>query len=344
MTGAGGTSSSFTSLELRTTDGVALVLEQIAGGLQEPVDVAVASDGALFVAERAGTVRVVRDGILALEPALDVASDLAAPDGGLLAIALDARFDDTHFLYALYASAAPRDAIEVILSRFRGVGDRFAERAVLLTRTLRSPPEQQAGVGAVSGALRVGADGKLYVGVDGEILRLNSDATTPDDHVPFTPVYSPDHPMPRALDWHPQSSDLWVVEQVDPSGGRLATAVPIFAGQRRAVPRVAYRLPVGTGATSAAFYRNGAIPNFHGDLFVAASQGRQLMRLRFDPNNATRIASVERLLTDQIGPVQVVADARDGALYVASDNAVYRLGPTAESASGPGALPGSRVR
>ena len=326
MTGTGGTSSSFTSLDIRTRDGAILVLEQVAEGLRDPVDLAFAPDGATFVAERAGTVRVIRGDVLAREPSLDVSSDLAGSDGALLGIALDPDFEETAFMYALYAAAGPRDTTDLVLARFRGVANRFGERAVLMARAAR-PIDQAAGARSAAGALRIGADGKLYLGVEGEILRLNNDATTPGDHVPFTPVYSSDHPRPRALDWHPNSHVLWVVEGVDPSGGRLTTATPDFAEPRRAVPRIAYQLPQGTGPGSATFYRNSAIPNFRGDLFIAAIEGRHLMRLRFDATNATRIASVERLLTDQIGPIRVVAEGRDGALYVASDTALYRLRP-----------------
>jgi glucose/arabinose dehydrogenase len=305
---------------VRTIEGVALVLERVTDGLQEPADIAFSPDGAIFVAERGGTVRAIRDGVLASEPVLDVSIDVVLPDGGLLAIALDPQFQQTSFMYALYAAAAPRGGVEVMLARYRAVKDRFGERAILFTRV-------PASLSRASGALRVGADGKLFVGVDGEILRLNSDATTPDDHVPFTPVYSADHSEPKALDWHPVSSDLWVIDGVQPSGGRLSAVPPMPIQLRRAVPRTSYTLPQGTGASSAVFYRGNAIPIFRGDLFVAAEAACQLMRLRFDPANATRITSVERLLTDGIGPVRVVAEGRDGALYVASDTALYRLRP-----------------
>ena len=51
------------------------------------------------------------------------------------------------------------------------------------------------------------------------------------------------------------------------------------------------------------------------------------MRLQFDTADATRITSVERLMKDEIGPLRVVVEGRDGALYIASDTALYRLGP-----------------
>ena len=81
----------------------------------------------------------------------------------------------------------------------------------------------------------------------------------------------------------------------------------------RAVPRSARRTrcPAGTGAASAAFYRGDLMPIFKGNLFIAAEMGRQLIRLRFDPDNASKIVSVERMLTDQIGAVRVVSEGPD---------------------------------
>jgi len=316
MTGAA-VRAAFNPLPVSTVDGANLVLEHVTDGLNEPVDIAVADAGTMLVAERAGMVRLVSNGTLAAQPALDVSDEITSPAAGVLGLALDPRFSQTGLLYLLYAIDSGRDGFDVVLARFRGVNGRFGERAVLMTRSQADPP---------AGALRIGADGKLYVGVEREVLRLNADATTPDDHVPISPVYSADHPAPRAFDWQPRTSDLWVIDAVDGSAGRLS-ALGETPTARRAVPRVAYTLPQGTGASSAIFYRGDAIPAFRGDLFVAATSARELMRLRFDPRNITSITSVERLLKDQIGPVRVVAQASDGGLYVASDTAMYRLRP-----------------
>ena len=51
------------------------------------------------------------------------------------------------------------------------------------------------------------------------------------------------------------------------------------------------------------------------------------MRLRFAPDNPSRIISSERLLTEQIGALRVVADSKDGALYIATETALYGLAP-----------------
>lgn len=334
MTGTTISSSIPASSTVLTAEKVRLNLELIAAGFEAPSDFAFAPDGALYIAERGGKVRVVRDDLLLPEAALDLTSDVSLPEGGLLAIALDPKFAESHLVYLLYASRASGRALVFTLARFREVRDLLGERAVLLDRIPASP--------RATGALRLGPDGKLYVGLDaaangrsasslasynGKVLRLNTDATTPDDQAGFNPVFSIDHPLPKALDWQPSSGKLWVVDRVEPSSGRLTAVMAEDIKAKRATVRTRYTLPTGTGASSAAFYRGNRMPMFRDNLFIAAEAGRHLIRARFDPWNAERIVSVELLLQDQIGPVTVVGVGPDEALYICSDRALYRLAP-----------------
>lgn len=332
---AGGTSSfSVSSVLVTTVEQVRLNLTPIAEGLLLPSDLAFAPDGSIFVAERTGAVRLIREGALTDIPALDLTREIGSPEGGLLAIALDPQFADNGFMYVLHTVEAPRNGLEFTVARVRFAGDTFGERAVLLDRT-------RAATTAPSGALRVGPDGKLYVAFDsaadyrvagsfatynGKVLRLNTDATTPDDQPAANPIFSLEHPQPLALDWQPESRTMWVIDRVGDDAGRLS-AVLKDALQSRSAFRTSYTLPAGTGAGSAAFYRGDLMAIFKGNLFLASEAGRQLIRLRFDPDNATKIVSVERMLQDEIGPVRVVSEGPDGALYVATESVLYKLAP-----------------
>ncbi|HUP39479.1 MAG TPA: PQQ-dependent sugar dehydrogenase [Vicinamibacterales bacterium] len=333
---AGSATSSFSvsSLLVVTAEQVRLNLAPVAEGFESPSDIAFARDGSVFVAERGGAVRLIRDGALVETPALDLSSEIERAEGGILAIALDPAFAENGLMYALYAVDAPRNGLEFTVARFRYLDGVFAQRAVLLDRT-------RASIISPSGALRIGPDGKLYVAFDsaadsriagsfasynGKVLRFNTDATTPNDQPASNPIYSLEHPQPLAIDWQSESDTMWVVDRVGTDAGRLS-AVVSGGGQSRAAFRTSYALPAGTGPTSATFYRGGLMPIFKGNLFIAAETGRQLVRLRFDPDNASKIVSVERLLTDQIGGVRVVSEAPDGSLYIATDSVLYRLAP-----------------
>jgi glucose/arabinose dehydrogenase len=227
-----------------TDEQVQLKLTPVADGLNLPTDLAVAPDGSLFVAERGGTVRLIRDGVVADTPALDISNQLRLPEGGLLSIALDPKFEETGLMFALYAAEAPRDGLEFVLARFRSVNGVFADRAVLLDRI-------PASTSGASGAVRVGPDGKTYVAMDssadqrvagsfatynGKVLRLNADATTPADQSGSTPIFSLDHPQPNAMDWQPSTGTLWVVDRLGTDAGRLSAL-------RRERPTLSRKVP-----------------------------------------------------------------------------------------------------
>jgi len=138
------------------------------------------------------------------------------------------------------------------LARFREVADTFGDRAVLLDEIPASSPSPSA-------ALRFGPDGKLYVAFDdggnarrrqdagslnGKVLRLNTDGTTPADARGANPVYADGYGSPVALDWDPPTRTLWVADRsagaapfafyrgaLMPSwSDRLVSAESLFAG------------------------------------------------------------------------------------------------------------------
>jgi glucose/arabinose dehydrogenase len=320
-----------------TAEHVQLQLRLVAEGFSLPTDIAFLPDGSILVAERGGTVREIRDGKLVAQPALDLSGEVWLPEGGLLAMAADPNFQTNGFVYVLTAAKGRRGELGFTLARYRSVGGRFGERAVLLDRI----PASASGAGA---ALRIGPDGKIYVALDdagngraagslasynGKVLRLNMDATTPDDQVGFSPIYSLDHPAPRALAWQPSTGDIWVLDSLGQTSGRL-TAVAAAATepkQKSGTARIQYSLPAGTGAVSAAFYRGALMPVFRDNLFIAAEAGRHLIRLQFDPDSPERIVSTERLLQDLLGPIHLIAVGPDEALYIANDSALFTLAP-----------------
>jgi glucose/arabinose dehydrogenase len=85
-------------------------------------------------------------------------------------------------------------------------------------------------------------------------------------------------------------------------------------------------LPPPTTAAGLTFYSGAVIPQFEGNLFVASDDGEDLLRLRFDQADPTRVISTERLLRNQIGAMRAIAEAPDGALYIATDTGLWRVG------------------
>ncbi len=335
--GAAPTGAGQPTSEVTTADGVRLRPFVVTDGLESPTAVAFAPDGRMFVAERAGRVRVVTDAGLDREPALtiDDLSIVSRAEGGLMGLALDPDFDRTRFVYVLHTHVV-RDGTPVFrLARFREAGGRLGERAVLLDNVPAAPDRP-------AGAIGFGPDGKLYAAFDaagdpsnasrvasyaGKVLRLNSDGTTPADQPAGTPVHSIDYHSPRGFDWHPVTGELWVADRQGARAEelRVANAEPsrLTAGARQ----VRIPLPAGTDAASVAFYRGNLLPAFRGDLLVASRESASVMRLRFERRDSTRVRTIEQLLKGSVAAVQAVSVGPDGALYICTDNAVIRVGP-----------------
>lgn len=307
-----------------TVDGLRLRVTAAAEGLEEPTDLAFAADGRIFIAERGGRVRIVRDGRLLPSPAATLRDVLATDRKGLLAIALDPDFDRTQFVYLVYTADSG-----FRLARFRAAGDVLIERAVLLDAIAPSALHPAA-------SLRSGPDAKLYLGVDdadaadaagdlgsygGKVLRLNADGTTPADQAGGTPVFAMNVKRPSGVDWDANGA-LWIVES-----GLLQVVVADTRLERRGRTVARYSLPDGTGASALSFYHANLIPAFQGNLFIAGSDDRAILRLQFDRKRPAQVVSTERLLLDAFDTVRATGVGRDGAIYFCTSNALMKMAP-----------------
>jgi hypothetical protein len=262
VTVAAQTASIGSAPELRT--GLTLH-SSVVDGLISPTDIAFAADNRIFVAERGGRVRIVSNGQLLDEPAISLADEIG-PGVQLLAIALDPQFEQTHYAFVVYTALDRSGAPAFTLARFREVANTFGDRAILLDNLPQS-------ASAPAAALRFGPDGKLYAAYDdggdapaaagaaslnGKVLRLNTDGTTPSDS--SGPIYVGGFRSPLAMDWDPSTNTLWVADAANGAApfvfyrsallpdwtGRLMTANTLFSSATAAqISRVA-TAPDGT--------------------------------------------------------------------------------------------------
>jgi cysteine-rich repeat protein len=161
-------------------------------GLTGPTTMTFAPDGRLFVSEKDGPLRVVKNGQLLSTPFVTLTVD-NGNERGLMGIAFDPNFASNHYLYVYYTSTA--GTIHNRLSRFTANGDVAVAGSELVLADLPT-------LGAANhngGAVHFGSDGKLYVSVGenavssnaqslttplGKLLRFNTDGSIPTDN-PF---------------------------------------------------------------------------------------------------------------------------------------------------------------
>jgi glucose/arabinose dehydrogenase len=137
-------------------------LRTVASGLQQPLFAAHAGDGSgrLFVAEKAGVIRVLRDGLLLERPFLDLRDRVKSggSEQGLLGLAFDPNYARSGLFWVNYTGADG----ETVLARFRvspeaDLADPASEVVIL---TIDQPAANHNG-----GMIAFGPDGMLYVGM-----------------------------------------------------------------------------------------------------------------------------------------------------------------------------------
>lgn len=149
-----------------------------------------APDGRLFVCQKEGIVRIIKNGTLLTTPFLTLTVDING-ERGISGITFDPDFDINHYVYIYYTATTP--SIHNRLSRFTANGD-------LVLSGSEFPlldAEPVASVFHDGGGMGFAPDGKLYLSMGednkpsnaqdpttykGKLLRLNSNGTAPADN------------------------------------------------------------------------------------------------------------------------------------------------------------------
>jgi glucose/arabinose dehydrogenase len=209
-------------------------VEKVADGLANPWSLAWLPNGDLLITERAGRLRIVRNGALDPEPIAGVPEVRITALGGLLDVLLDPNFATSGTLYLTYTKGGEGNLSTTALTRARWDGMQLVDSEEIFVADNWSTSPTNFG-----GRMVFGRDGKLYLAVGerqeqeraqntmlhgGKVLRLNDDGTAPADN-PFAgkqgylpEIYSVGHRSPQGLAVHPATGELWENEH-GPLGG-----------------------------------------------------------------------------------------------------------------------------
>jgi len=177
------------------------VIETVCEGLDAAITMDVARDGRVFFTEQLGAVRVIQAGKLLAEPFLKIDVD-DTWERGVEGVALHPKFPEEPYLYVHYVRKAPFP--HHVVSRFTAEGPSFntaqtSSELVMIEGEDQSLKFNKYKGAHQGGAMRFGADGKLYVTIGehnlrepaqdlgvlfGKLLRFNSDGSIPSDN-PF---------------------------------------------------------------------------------------------------------------------------------------------------------------
>lgn len=328
-----------------------LKVETIAEGLVNPWSIAFLPDGSMLVTERAGRLRVIRDGALVETPVAGVPEVLAWNQGGLFDVLPHPDFAANRMLYLSYANGTREaNATRIARAEFDGAA------LVNVTPIYDAAPTKDTGhhFGA---RLAWGDDGKLYATIGegskykeraqdmsssfGSVIRLNEDGSIPADNPKFgsgarPELFTKGHRNGQGLAFDAARGVLFehehgakggdeinVIEAGANYGWPLATYGVDYSGAR-ITPYTEYggtKQPFkywtpSIGPSGLAVYRGGLFPaDWEGDLLVGAMAGRALHRVDLDGMTIVgeeRFLDGERVRDVRVGP--------DGAIYVTTED------------------------
>lgn len=227
-------------------------LTLVTGGLDHPWGIAFLPNGDMLVTERAGRLRVIRNGMLDPTPLEGLPEIRAVSLGGLMDITLHPDFEDNQLIYFTYSKPDTEDptlsTTAVARARYDGgpalenledvfVADSWYSGA--MSREFERCCGQGPADASYGSRIVFDDDGFMYVTIGdrnwgersqdpsthiGKIVRLHDDGSVPDDN-PFVgmdgykpEIYSLGHRNPLGLTVHPLTGELWETE-FGPEGG-----------------------------------------------------------------------------------------------------------------------------
>jgi aldose sugar dehydrogenase len=215
----------------------------VASGLVHPWSIAFLPDGRALVAEQAGRLRLLRNGVLAPQPVWSAPGITAASTDLLHAVDVHPQFAQNHWVYFSYPKAGPR-GYTLAVARGKLEADTLTEVADVF---VADAWETSAALG-LAGRIMFGPDSTLYVAVGdrdllygtnddsgrmraqalnthiGKVLRIRDDGSVPTDN-PFVgkpgvkpEIFTYGHRNTYGFAFHPTTGELWQAE-IGPMGG-----------------------------------------------------------------------------------------------------------------------------
>lgn len=339
----------------------ALVVEELATGLDHPWGLAFLPDGRLLVTEREGRLRILGLDKKLSGPLEGVPEVRASGQGGLLDVALDPDFKTNRTIYLSFAEPGGDGASTALACATLGEGR--VENAKVIFRQL----PKVSGGGHFGGRIVFSPDGrrlflttgdrqKMAPAQDlqshlGKVIRLNKDGTVPADN-PFVgradakpEIWSYGHRNIQGAAIEPATGKLWTIE-FGPAGGDELNRPE--AGKNHGWPLVSWGdhysgidIPNPTTRPDLAdavkywnpsinpsgmiFYTGDTFAKWKNDLLIASLGTPGIVRLTIASGKVT---NEERIELDE--RIRDIEQAPDGSIYVAtdaSDGRILRLRP-----------------
>jgi len=325
---------------------------ELVRGLEQPWALAFLPDGRMLVTEKAGRLRIVKDGRLDPQPVAGLPEVEVYGQGGLMDVALHPRFRENGWVYLSFA-ASGADGVGTEVARGRLEDHRLEDVQVIFRQSPKGSTGRHFG-----SRLVFDRQGYLYITLGdrgemeraqkpgdhaGSVIRLRDDGRVPQEN-PFVgrPGWKPEkytlgNRNQQGAALHPETGALWTHEH-GPQGGDEVNV--IRAGANYGWPVITYGVNYGIGTkigegthkagmeqplhkwvpsiapSGMAFYTGDKFPKWRRSLFVGALKAQLLVRLELD---GEKVIHEERLLQGVLGRIRDVRAGPDGFLYLLTD-------------------------
>lgn len=321
-------------------------IDVVAENLDVPWAMAIDDKGKIYFTERNGSIRVIDNGELLLEPLITFESPFVSRgEGGLMGIDLDPNFEDNGYIYVMYSYEDDNRVFNRVV-RLKVEDNKAYLDRILINRI-------PGGLIHNGGRVKVGPDKKLYIttgdagyptlaqnlnSLAGKILRIELDGSIPKDN-PFykSPIYSLGHRNPQGLAWSHDNYRLYASEHGNRGHDELNLIKagenygwPIVQGYEIMSELIIQSPMIHSGNETWAPSGIVCISQgpWKGRLLGTTLRGQKLLVVLFN-EDGTKVETVQSWLDLQYGRLRDVIVAKDGSIYIATNNRDGRGNPSA---------------
>lgn len=318
-------------------------IEVVAENLYVPWAIDISDEGKLYFTQRSGTIRIIEEGKLLVQPLITFGTPFVSQgEGGLMGIALDPNYSQNHYIYVMHSYEESNRIYNRVVRLVENNNRAYLDR-VLLDKI----PGGQIHNG---GRLKISPDKKLYIttgdagnptlaqnprSTAGKILRIELDGRIPKDNpIVNSPVYSLGYRNPQGLAWNsknvlyasdhgqsahdeinivqPGANYGWPLVQGDENYTEIKIQKPlIHSGEETWAP------------SGIAFVNQGP---WQGKLLAANLRGQQLLAISLN-GKGTVVKNLESWLRYEYGRLREVIQGKDESIYLTTSNRDGRGNP-----------------
>jgi glucose/arabinose dehydrogenase len=328
---------------------------QVVGGLNNPIALAFAPNGDIYIAEQGGSVVIYRNGAVLATPVISL-NVFMHGETGLLGIAFDPNFATNGYMYLSYTLPVTSGATTngyARLSRFtvvNGVASPASEVVLYTGDQAQNPNGTSGSYDHPGNDVKVGPDGKLWWSVGdnvpaqsnaqmlnniyGKVLRFNLDGTVPNDNpfihvngaVPYIYAYGLRNPwrftfLPTGQAMTVDTgSDYW--EDIDTIAAGDNWGWPLKEGNCGSCgarnPAYAYgHLPTDGAISAITAYSGSNFPQAYNHVvFIGDYMRGDIQAIGFDPTYKTAVS--DTTFDTTAGTIADLREGPDGNLYYVS--------------------------